>query len=185
MTPDDISARLHHLTFGVRRSRRYHLYRQRFFARLDFVAGLLTALSGSVTMASVLAKWGLVSAALAGATALCGAISLAGQTTLRASIHNELAQGFTALERDLALVGEHISEAQLRAFLARRLEIELKEPPTYGVLDSMCHNEEIVSGGYPKGGLIKIGFWQRLLASVVDLNAHRLITNSNKSATNS
>ena len=136
-------------------------------------------------MASVLAQWGWVSAALAGTTAFCGAISLAGQTTLRASIHSELAQAFTALERELALAGDQVDEPQLRVFLARRLEIEVKEPPAYGVLDSICHNEEIVSGGYSKEGLIEIGFWQRLLASIVDLNAHRLITNPNKSATNS
>lgn len=161
--------------FSVRRSRRYHLHRERFFGRLNFLTGFFTALTGSATFAFVLADWERTSVVLALATAVFGAIELAGQTTMRARLHNNLVASFTSLERDMVLAGDEISAKQLREFTARRLDMEIKEPPPYKVLDVMCHNEEVIARGYPKRHLKEIAWWQRLAASVIDLNAHPLV----------
>ena len=161
------------LLFAVRRSRRYHLHRQQFFARLNFLAGFLAALAGSATMASVLlaSEW---AAWLAAGTAIVGAIELAGQTTTRAGLHGDLAREFTVLERDMELGGEDIDQQELRTFRARRLDIEMKEPPPYYVLNVICHNEEVLAGGYPRDHVVPVRWWQRVFASLVDLRPHLL-----------
>ncbi len=44
------------LLFGVRRSVRYHMRRQRFFDRLDRAAGLASLMAGSSTVVALLAS---------------------------------------------------------------------------------------------------------------------------------
>ena len=79
------------LLFGVRRSVRYHMRRQRFFDRLDRAAALATLMAGSSTVVALLASVeGLVLAAAA-ATAAAGACAAVFMPGRRARQHNDLA----------------------------------------------------------------------------------------------
>ena len=175
MASEEVEEGRYQLLFAVRRSRRYHMHRQLFFGRFNSATTFLTTLSGSATFASVLAGSTPWSIGLAATTAVVAAMAFAGQTGPRHALHGDLAREFTALERDLVLAGKKIDTAKLDEFTARRLEIEMKEPPLLRVLNVICHNEEIVARGLPVD-LAPIKFWQRGMAVLLDLNVHRLLT---------
>ena len=163
----------HDLLFAVRRSRRYHLRRKQSFSRRHFVAGFLTTAGGFATFATVLAERpeGVVLAAL---TAVCGAVALAGQPLPRALTHRELTRSFTRLEQEMRRPESEITEADLHRLQVRRLEIEEREPPVIRVLDVMCHNDEVVAGGYGPEHLARVRWHHRILASLFDLWPHSL-----------
>ena len=71
--------------------------------------------------------------------------------------------------------GEQIEVEELNEFTARRLEIEMEEPPLLRVLNIICHNEEIIAQGSSAEPL-PVKWWQRGMAAFLDLNAHRLLT---------
>ena len=176
MTPEEITHQFEKLLFSVQRSRRYHHYRQRYFNRLDFWAGFATTLMSASIFVLGVAQQRLPLLIVAGITAVGKLFVLAGQTTRRAVLHNGLYADFTALERDMTRAGEGITSEQLKDFMARRLEIEINEPPSLRVLDLMCHNEQVIAGGHDRDNLKKVSRWQRLLASIFDLNAHPVVT---------
>lgn len=163
----------HDLLFAVRRSRRYHMRREQSFSRLHFVAGFLTAVSGSATFATVLADLA-VGVWLAAFTAIFGAIELVGQPFSRALTHRDLTQSFTRLEKDMQRPDSEITEADLRKLQVRRLDIEEKEPPPIQIINVMCHNEEVVAGGYGREHLKPVGRLQSVVASLFDLWPHSL-----------
>ena len=158
----------HELLFAVRRSRRYHMRREQFFSRFHFLFGLLTAVCGSAAFATLLADLA-VGIWLVGVTALFGAIDLAGQPFLRSLTHRKLTQRFTRLERAMRVPESEIDVGLLRKLEGRRLKIEVQEPPVLQVLNLICHNEEVLAGGYEHEHFRKLRWHQRLLASLVDL----------------
>ena len=171
MTPDEAQHQFEKLMFSVRRSRRYHLYRQRFFNRLDFWSGFLTTLMTTSVFVLGITEKQLPLLIVAGLTALAKLLGFAGQTTKRAVLHSGLAVDFTALERDMVLAEEGgITSKKLRGFMARRLDIEIREPPPIRTLDTIAHNDEIKAGGYGEG-YEPLSRWQEWLAPVFDLGA--------------
>jgi hypothetical protein len=54
------------------------------------------------------------------------------------------------------------------------LAIEADEPPILRVLDAICHNELLRAMGYPKEREAQIAWYQRLLASFVDIREHAI-----------
>lgn len=170
MTYEESTSPFDRLMFSVRRSRRYHLYRQRFFDRLDYWSNFSTALlSSSMVVAGIVeSKPWVVSVAVA--LTIFRFFLLAGQTTRRAMLHNSLAVEFTSLERDMVLSDGTVD--QVKEFTQRRLDIETKEPPPLKILDLICHNEEVEASGYDPKYKKEIKRWQRLLAPVLDLNVH-------------
>ena len=89
-------------------------------------------------------------------------------------LHSDLARDFAALERDMVRVGESPPEPELREFEARRLEIESREPPALRVLDAMCHDELVTASGIDPKERAQPRWYQRWLANIVDVGAHRL-----------
>lgn len=160
--------RWHELLFAVRRSRRYHLRREQFFARFHHLFAFLTAVGASAAFAAILADRPL-GAWLVGVTAFFGVIALAASPYSRALEHRELTQGFTRLERKMRIPDPQITEAALAALERRRLELEVREPPTLQVLNLICHNEEVLAGGYGREHFYELRWRQRLFASFVDL----------------
>ena len=162
------------LLFGVRRSVRYHMRRQRFFDRLDRVGALASLVAGSSTIVTLLASVDhrLVLAAAA-ATALAGASAVIFTPGLRARQHNDLAREFLGLERDMVRAGDATS-GRLAELTARRLEIEATEPPILRVLDAMCHNELLTALGVDEGQRARVTRLQRWLANWADFRADRL-----------
>ena len=156
------------LLFAARRSRRYHMRREQFFARFHHLFAFLTAVGASATFAAALADLP-VAPWLAGPVAFIGLTVLALAPSSRAREHNELTRAFTRLERKMCLPDPQITEAALAALEKRRLELEVREPPTLQVLSLICHNEEALAGGYEPERVFELRWRQRLLASFVDL----------------
>ena len=86
----------------------------------------------------------------------------------------DLARDFTALERDMVRAGEQIDPEELNEFTARRLEIEMREPPLLKVLNIVCHNEEIIARGLSVS-TVPVTLLKRGMAAFLDLNVHRLL----------
>ena len=135
----------------------------------DF-ARVVTAVSGSATIANVLANTGWV-VHVAAVTALASAFDLALSPGRLARQHRDLARDFIQLERNALSAHD---DQELRRIQERRLSIEEREPPHYQVLNLICHNDLIRAYGHPDSEYAKIGWLQRLLANVIDLRQHRI-----------
>ena len=157
------------LLFGVRRSVRYHNRRRLFFDRLHKFATFLSALAGTATVASVLAKlpapWTIAFALI---VAVFSIMDLVVGTAQAARLHNDLAKRFIELEKALIALKDPTPE-DIAGLTAQRLDIEADEPPPLKVLDSICHNELLRALGYPEQYFVKIRWYQRLLSQFFDI----------------
>ena len=154
--------------FGVRRSVRYHMRRQRFFERWHMFTSAMAVIFGSATVVMVLSKlspWLTAGAAII--VTVFSAVDLVVGTSKAAGLHNDLARRFIALEKNMVLVGDPTEEDN-RQFTADRLAIEADEPPILRVLDVLCHNELMRAMGFPDSDLVKVGPVRRGLAQFVD-----------------
>ena len=155
------------LIFSVRRSRRYHMHFQDAYTRWNTLSSLLTALSGSATLAAALTEAYLLPW-LAATTAIVGAIDLSLRTAAKAVMHRDLAQEFTDLE--INIERSDCSQTGLLVELrSRRLEIEKREPPPHIWVDLLCHNEEVKAGAYGNEHLENIPLRQRLTVCLFGL----------------
>ena len=163
------------LLFAVRRSIRYHRRRERWLDGAHNLGALTAAVSGSATVAALLAGINpLLVTIAAAATAIAGAIELVFGLAKKARLHNELARDFIGLEQGLVRAGESLSEPDLREFVARRLDIESREPPALRVLDAMCHDELVTALGIEARQRSDPKWYQRWLANIVDVGAQNL-----------
>ena len=159
------------LLFGVRRSVRYHMRRQRWFDRVHALIQVSTLAASSAAVASLLGAWGLAAPAAA-AAAVAAALGVALGPDRRAREHNGLAREFVALERRMTLGG--CDPERLTEWQAARLEIEAAEPPVLRVLDALCHDELIRAYGHDEAQRSNVSWLQRALANVIDLRPDRL-----------
>jgi hypothetical protein len=140
------SGELEDLLFDVRRSARYHDCRVAHFQMLQRMTNVSTILlSGVVIMdlfgAEIIRPIKIVAAL----TAVFGAFDLVIGFGKCADVHRDLKRRFLALERkSLGLTGESPQRGTLE-----RLEIEAEEPPAYRALDTMCHNQMLLSQRLP------------------------------------
>ena len=175
MNPTDESDRRYSdLLFGVQRSVRYHRRRERWLNGAHHIGALVIAAFGPATAVGLMAEFEPLPVIAVVATAIAGAVRLVIGLAKKARLHSELARDFIGLERDLVRAGEEISESDRRRFVVRRLDIESKEPPVLRVLDAMCHDEIITALGYDESQRSDPDFFQRCLANIVDVGAHRL-----------
>lgn len=169
---DDLAKRFHVLLFGVRRSIRYHNRRTRFFDRLHTASTFLSALAGTATIASVLAKagpWWTLTSALA--VTVFSVIDLVIGSAQAARLHSDLARRFFELEKSMNEVPAPTEEDMIR-LSNQRLDIEKDEPPPLKILDSICHNELLRAMGYDHSKQVNIKWYQRLLANYMDIGEH-------------
>ena len=158
------------LRFAVRFSRRYHLHIQQSYMRWGTLTTFIAAVSASGAFASLdehelgVAAWTAVFAATA---AIASAVNLIIRPTLRALVHKELAERFTALERDMELA--EMIDQNLRQFSVRRLEIETKEPPTVASIVVLYQNEEAKAQGYGEEDQYDVSTTQRVLVCLSGL----------------
>jgi hypothetical protein len=160
---------IHDLLFGVRRSIRYHHRRRMYFDRVNKLSSIITALSGSAVIITMLAQCAniapIIFAALAAVFSL---VDLVLGTAQHARLHNDLARRFITLEK--AVIAENnMTSERLAELTAARLDIEAEEPPPLIVLDTICHNELIRAMGFDETCQVKIKWYQRLFANVIDL----------------
>ena len=175
MTNEDIGKRYRHLLFGIRRSVRYHRHRERFLDWISNTFKVATAVAGSATVVSLLAKagpwWPEAAATL---TALFSAFDIVVAPGRTARLHNDLARDFIGLEKDTLGAGSGLSREDLVALEARRLDIEANEPPHYRVLNMICHNELVRALGESPEHYVDVWCFQRWLANLVDICPGRL-----------
>jgi hypothetical protein len=107
---------------------------------------------------------------------ICSIVDIVIGTDEVARLHADLAAEFIMLERQMLLAGKELSAQQIAEFRARRLEIEMKEPPVLHVLNAICHNELVTAMGHPESEKSKKLTWlQKLLAPVRDVSPDSLI----------
>lgn len=159
----------HDLLFSVKRSVRYHDRRLGFFEKMHQVTSVLTILlSGSILLQIAGAKYEpplwLVLISLS--AAILAAIDMVVGYAKMANIHRVLKQKFFKLEIDLlaAKTNQDLNDCK-----AKRIEIELDEPPIYRALDLLCHNEVMVSEGYDPSdqAYIEVGMFKRLTSNIL------------------
>lgn len=162
------------LLFGVRRSVRYHMRRQRFFDRLDRATALASLMAGSSTVVALLASAGegLVLAAAA-ATAVAGACAAVSCRAVAPAAQRPRRE-FTGLERDVVGTAGDLTPERLAELTDRRLAIEAGGPPILRVLDALCHNELLTAVGGSDNQRATITRLQHWLANWTDFRADRL-----------
>ena len=164
-----LRVKFHAQFFGVRKSVRYHTRRRQFFDRLGYITNFLIIITGGGTVYGVSSeshhRLAIIFGSLAG---LFSAIDLIIGCSNVARDHHDLARDFSELERQMVAAGDCPTEAQYIAFTNRRLEIEEEEPPKLCVLDVLCHNELVESGGYDEKHKRPIGRVQRFFAQFFD-----------------
>ena len=166
----------HRLLFNVRRSVRYHSRRRQFFDRYRLFTSAMSAIFGSAAIATVMSAAGkqYTIAAAAAVTGL-SIIDLVVGSARMARLHEDLYRRFIQLEKEIVSIAEEgFSEEDLRRFTASRLSIEADEPPVKRVLDSLCYNELVRAMGYSQEHFIRVRWYQRLFAQLVDIQQDRL-----------
>ncbi|MCK4454559.1 hypothetical protein KAU51_04455 [Candidatus Parcubacteria bacterium] len=170
----EINKKSDNLLFGVRRSIRYHLRRRRFFDSVHKTSTVLSALSGTATIAAVLAKAGpTLTITFAALVAIFSIIDLVVGTARAARLHDDLARRFISLEKSVVSIKE-ITEENLTNLTSQRLDIEADEPTPLKVLDSICHNELLRAMGYDRSEFLKIKWYQRISAQFIDVMEYKI-----------
>ena len=171
---DSLFKSRHNLLFGVRRSIRYHHRRRLFFDRIHKLSTILSALSGSATIAAVLANAGpVITIVFAALVAVSSITDLVVGTAQAARLHDDLTRRFIDLEKSI-INSKDLTEEVISSLTARRLDIEADEPPPLKVLDSVCHNELLRAMGYDKDSEVEIKWYQRLTKQFFDLKEHQI-----------
>ena len=145
MTTEGTLDRRHDLLFDIRRSRRYHLWRARFFHRFKVLRVVALVLSSLLVFSKLFGETGTVpiwTTYLSAIVVLLAIIELATELSDKERNHRSFARDFVNLERDLVAEGV-VSDEQLNQFHARYLEIEATEPPIMRTLNELCYNEEV------------------------------------------
>ncbi len=162
------------LLFGVRRSVRYHNRRRAFFDRLHIVTSTVSVVFGSATVFILFSNLNPLFAAIAATiVTMFSAIDLVIGTATRARLHSDLSRRFIGLEKEIISAG-NLNKKEVDSFTAQRLEMEADEPPVLRVLDSICHNELMRAMGHKKEKLLKIKWYQRLFAPLMDIREHAI-----------
>ena len=158
------------LDFAVAKSIRYHAKMRRFFDRLHQISVAISALTASAAVATLtvaggdhrLALW------LSAGVALVTTLDLVIGFSERARTYDGLLRRFSDLRVRLVR-NPAPSAAEMRAFMADRLEIEKDEPLERAVLNLICNNEELVARGFPRENEARVSWWRRQCAYLIDL----------------
>ena len=162
------------LLFGIRRSVRYHIRRQKFFRNFHRIVLFLSLILSSVTVAALAeavgANWPLWGKLLPAAIiSVLAGIDLVVGSAEKSWQHSDLARQFIKLERRLVSGSADLDEELIRNVEDKRLKIEGAEPPVLRVLDTICHNEMMRAMGHKKDKMIKVTIIQRWCAPFFDL----------------
>lgn len=146
-----------------------------FFERFDLWTSGMSVIFGSATVFAVISVYKELAVAVAAVVSVFSALDIVVGAAKSTRLHEDLARRFISLEKKMSLLGEeNATEQNLKQFTGERLEIEADEPPTLRVLDSLCHNELLEAMGYPRKDFLKIAWYQRWLANLVDVRAYAI-----------
>ena len=179
MNEEELRRRFRRLLFGVRRSWRYHERRRRFYERVQNLSTFVAFLFGTATVAGVLGampegspEWLVAVPALL--VSFLSGIALVYRVSPKAWLHADLRRRFVDLEAEMESVRGRLDEEALAKLRAQRLAIEADEPPALVVLDALCHNELWRAMGRDSDLLLKVGWFQRLVAQLFDFREHTI-----------
>lgn len=163
------------LDFGIRKSIRYHVLREKFFTRIHDGAMFVSFLSGTASVATLSEMiplsppWSL---GASGFITLVIGVVLVFRLTDKIALHRELRRDFVLLQKNL-VKSRHGSAEELKKVVQEiteeRLSIELREPPVLHILNVMCHNEVMRSDRrYENKPYRPITWTQRKLSQFTD-----------------
>ncbi|MCY4001483.1 MAG: hypothetical protein OXF84_11855 [Bacteroidetes bacterium] len=129
--------------FGVHRSTRYHITRQRHFETVSRVVSFLIIVI-SALWGAVILEWGeqgLIWYKFGGPVAviLLSALDMIYSPSAMAATHKMLAQQFNQL--DMKMIASEKTDEMASSFQRQRQEIEASEPPSFPVVSIMSQNE--------------------------------------------
>ena len=170
---------LHELSFGVKRSVRYHAKRSAFFSKLNQFNNLATIVLSAAVMTSFMEDMKIqgisVSFVVGFLVFALASIVIVFDATGRAQKQHDLSRRFIELQK--AMLKDKPSQDDYAAWTKERLSIEVEDPNTLNVLNAICHNELIRAGGYGDDQMARIGFFQGLVAPFMDIGADKLKKN--------
>lgn len=174
----------HSLLFGVRRSVRYHSRRRQFFDRYRLFTNAVSVIFGSAAIAAVLSPLGKeYTVGAAAVVTVFSLIDLVVGSARMARLHEDLGRQFIELEKETISIAEgQFTEENALRLTAARLSIEADEPPVKRVLDSLCHNELLRAMGYGREEFVKVRWYQRLFAQLLDIQEHHIAKHSQRAA---
>ena len=163
--------------FHVRRSVKYHDHRKRFFENALNFAVFLALASGPMFMTLGI---GIDSAAETDGTTNGGSdfwkyvpgmitsvfagMVLVSKAGAKANLHDRIRERFIELRQDMELAADTFTKQDVAKFTARRLGIEINEPPINRVVDAMSHNAVCQSMGEKRPtAYVKIRWRHRIL----------------------
>jgi len=154
--------------WAVRRSQRYHARRRAFYRRWRQLTAFAGVMGGSAVVAAagqVVPGWVALWAAVS--VAVLSALVLVVNAADMAHTHDDLRRPFAELEADMVRTAEPSAD-ELGAWTARRLAIEVHEPPIHAALDVLCENELIRATGQhlTDTPLHRLGWFKRATAQV-------------------
>jgi hypothetical protein len=154
------------LLFNVRLSIRYHNRRREFFETFNLGANAVSVIFGSAAMATLLSdNLKMLGPWAAFIVTIVAAINLVIRSSDRARQHHDLSKRFAALEQKVFPA----TEEQLAILYAEKLSIEADELPPLNVLAVMCHNDQISAEGIDPDREVRLRWWQRAFAHLLDL----------------
>lgn len=176
MDSEKIKGIRYSLLFGVRRSIRYHSRRRQFFDRYRLFTNAVSVIFGSAAIAAVLSPLGKeYTVGAAAVVTVFSLVDLVVGSARMARLHEELCRQFIELEKEIISIPEgQFTEENASRLTAVRLSIEADEPPVKRVLDSLCHNELLRAMGYDRGEFVRVKWYQRLFAQLLDIQEHRI-----------
>ena len=164
----------HSLTFGVRRSIRYHSHRRGFYDRFNLFVNAFALIMGSATVIGTLNnQWHSLAVFFAMLVTILSAVNLVVGSSRQARLHHDLCKRFIELEKQITSCKEK-DEENYALFVSERLDIEAEEPPVLHVLNCICHNELSRAMGYGEEHFAKITLIQRMFAPILDIRSHAL-----------
>ena len=165
------------MLWGVKRSIRYHAYRRRFWNNWHVITMVAAVFSAATSIATFggfvgIADHPWLHPVLMVATATLLVLDAVLGFSSKSALHDMLKRRLVSLER--MVERSDGSDEELDFIADERARIEDDEPDVLGVLNDICHNEELTAQGIDEGRL-KIGWFQQWMASYIDVKRHRIV----------
>ena len=161
MEKDDLSDKFFEFRTDLERSLRYYAAMRARCELWAFAVQVLCILASSSVFAAALSGLSETAVrALAFAAAVCASLSLAERASRKADWYLQKRRDFSELLGRVPLDEGSFTVALLEELTRARLGLEADEPPLYGCLSVLCHNEVCEAFGAPEQK-VHMSWWQR------------------------
>ena len=161
MNPEELSIRFFGFRTDLERSLRYYAVMRTRCALWAFFVQLLCVVSTTSVFVAIVdgmsptqKKW------FASIVAVCSSLSLAERASNRANWYLQKSKSFSDLLGRVPLDKNAYTIAMLEDLTRERQKLEADEPPVYGCLSVLLHNEECVAVGRIED-IQPLSWWQR------------------------